>query len=87
MSIVSRSPAQCKVTNKNGVVLYEGHSRFSSDQSVVVIVTGLTRQSENLKTGNMLQAWILPRLINPLEAINTGRDAAIARCVAASIKG
>ncbi len=77
MSIVSRSPAKCKATNRNGVVLYEGHSRFSSDDPVVVIVTGLTRPSENLKTGNMLQAWILPRLINPLEAINTGRDAAV----------
>jgi hypothetical protein len=36
-----------------------------------------TMKSENGKTGNMVQVWILHREVNPVQAIKTGADAAI----------
>ena len=33
-----------------------------------------TMESENPKTGNMVQVWILPREVNPVTAVKTGED-------------
>src|SRR5213083_2227645 len=57
-------------------VVYSGLSRFD-DKPIVAIVTGLRRQSKNVKTGPMAQLWILRADINPLEAINTRQDYSI----------
>ncbi len=51
----------------NGYVLFE-------NDSIVCIVTGFTRTSENEKTGAMLQSWILVKETNPVDAIFRGLD-------------
>jgi len=57
-------------SNRNGRVLY-------SDDNVTVIVTGLSRKSENVKTGPMLQVFILQTGVSPLDGVKTGSDYAI----------
>jgi hypothetical protein len=56
--------------NKNGVILHEG-------SDVVVIATGLAADSQNTKTGGMVQVYILMRELSPIAAVNTGADIAI----------
>lgn len=50
--------------SSNGYVLYE-------DSSIVTVVT---LKSENRKTGNMAQVWILTANESPLEAVKSGGD-------------
>lgn len=57
-------------TNNNGLVLRERGD-------VVVIATGLRTKSTNSKTGAMVQVYILHRHLSPVDAVNTGADAAI----------
>lgn len=65
----------------NGYVLYR-------NSTVVVIATGIRRPSSNVKTGKMIQIWILRSDMNPLEAIKTGRDARICgKCPHRGVKG
>lgn len=64
------------VHNPNGLVIYDGPSMLTGDP-IVVIATGFTRASNNGKTGEMLQTWILPRDIAPHEAVKTGQDAPV----------
>jgi hypothetical protein len=54
----------------NGFILHE-------TDDIVVIATGFRRRSANPKTGDMIQVWILPRAVNPVEAVKTGADAAV----------
>ena len=44
---------------------------------MIVVVTGLSRMSENPKTGPMLQTWILLRDTHPAVALKTGEDESI----------
>lgn len=61
----------------NGVVLYEGKSLLS-DQRIVAIATF---KSSNEKTGDMVQVWILPADLDPLQAIQTNDNSgACGRC-------
>lgn len=41
-----------------GLVLYRGKSKING-KPIVAILTGLSRHSKNVKTGKMLQVWIL----------------------------
>lgn len=59
----------------NGVILYEGPSVLTG-APIVAIVTGLSRRSENPKTGDMLQTYILPATA-PHIAVRTGADVAV----------
>lgn len=59
-----------------GAVLYRGPSRLDG-APVVVVATGLDGSSTNSKTGPMIQTWILRADMHPVEAVNTGADAAI----------
>jgi len=56
--------------NNNGLILHE-------DQDIAVIATGLNRDSENSKTGGMVQVYILYRHESPSEAIMSGNDSVI----------
>lgn len=47
------------------------------NNEIVCIITGYNNQSENAKTGSMLQTWILVRNSHPVEAIRNGADTAI----------
>jgi hypothetical protein len=51
----------------NGFVLHEDRDR-------VVIATGFSSPSDNRKTGDMIQIWILVKSVSPTEAIRTGLD-------------
>lgn len=60
----------------NGRILWQGRSLLTQDQ-IVVIVTGYKTPTQNRKTGNMLQMWILPVDENPAEAVKTGLDSSV----------
>lgn len=49
----------------NGYILHEDTER-------VIIATGFTSKSKNIKTGSMVQIWILVKSENPLDAIKSG---------------
>jgi hypothetical protein len=51
----------------NGFVLHEDRDR-------VVIATGFSKASDNRKTGDMIQIWILVKSVSPTEAIKQGLD-------------
>lgn len=57
----------------NGVIIWKGQSSLDG-QNIVVIATGLTTKSSNMKTGDMLQTWVLLDDIKPYEAVKTGAD-------------
>ena len=56
-----------------GVILYRGPSRF--DGSPVVVVA--TFKSENGKTGDMVQTWVLRARVHPARAVRRGRDGSV----------
>ena len=60
-------------SNTKGFVLCEFNSPLDNKPLVAI----LTLDSDNRKTGNMCQVWIMLRDINPVEAIETGDDYAI----------
>jgi len=62
----------------NGAILHE------TDQ-YVVIATGLSRESKNTKTGDMVQLWILTKAENPVAAVKSGNDAIV--CGACPLRG
>lgn len=67
---VKRTAKRAKRANRpavTGFVLFEGSEH-------VVIAT---LRSSNIKTGNMIQIWILNRWLSPIEAIKEGKDAVI----------
>ena len=51
----------------NGFVLHE-------DQHRVTIATGFSTPSDNRKTGDMIQIWILVKSVDPVTAIKSGLD-------------
>lgn len=54
----------------NGIILYEGPSLL--DRSRIVCIATLA--TDNRKTGPMVQTWILPRDLDPLEAVRRDRN-------------
>lgn len=65
-------------TPVNGVVLYRGPSAFNG-LPIVVVATGLHARSENIKTGEMVQTYILAddAQFSPVEHVQRGSDASI----------
>ena len=59
----------------NTVEVWTGASRIEGSP-LVVLATGL-RGSHNLKTGDMVQSYILRGDMDPLQALRTGNDAAM----------
>jgi hypothetical protein len=51
----------------NGFVLHEDSAR-------VIIATGFSKASDNRKTGDMIQVWILVKAVDPVQAIKEGLD-------------
>jgi|GEM_PF-291099 len=60
----------------NGIVLWEGPSRFDG-APIVVILTAIYDTSDNEKTGDMIQSWIMRSDVAPHIALNTGADASV----------
>ena len=62
-----------KQPNPLGFVLFEGPSQL--DGLPVVVIA--TLKTSNVKTGNMVQTWILRQDLNPVEASKIGADASV----------
>tara|TARA_R110000824_G_scaffold30179_1_gene99533 strand:+ start:2210 stop:3070 length:861 start_codon:yes stop_codon:yes gene_type:complete len=58
----------------NGVILYEGPST-GNGALIVVIATATDRPTENVKTSDMVQVWIVLQAMSPQEAWHQGLDA------------
>lgn len=50
------------------MIVYQGPSRLDRTREIVGIVTGFSRPSQNAKTGDLLQLWILPSDQHPAQA-------------------
>jgi hypothetical protein len=73
-----------EILSTNGFTLFKGPSRINGKNIVAI----LTLQSENIKTGNMAQLWILTEELNPLAALKSGKDEAICGdCIFRQSKG
>jgi len=55
------------------VILWEGESLLDG-KPIVVLATNLNCKSKNVKTGNMVQTWIMRADIDPITAAKEGED-------------
>ena len=62
---------------KNSVVIYKGPSLAMPDTEIAVVLTGINGKSDNSKTGNMAQMWIITTTSKPSMACTDGSDRAI----------
>lgn len=62
-------------TKHNGIILWAGASLLDG-APIIVVATGLAK-SRNVKTGNMLQTWIIRADMHPVDAVKSGADASI----------
>jgi hypothetical protein len=60
----------------NSIIVYEGPSIIDG-KPIVVILTGLADSSENSKTGNLVQSFIIRADVAPTDALKTGDDASV----------
>lgn len=67
-----------------GVILYEGPSLLDG-APIVAVATGIARPSSNIKTGKMVQVWILRADVDPVRAVRLGLDESI--CGACPMRG
>jgi len=58
------------------MIIYSGPSELDGEP-IVAIITGIKSKSNNSKTGDMPQIWILRSDIHPTEALRTGQDSSI----------
>jgi hypothetical protein len=59
-----------------GIILWQGKSLIDNER-IAVIATGIGRESENRKTGDMIQTYIIRRDIHPMLARRMGEDKSI----------
>jgi hypothetical protein len=59
------------------MIIYQGKSLLDSKTDIVCIATGAENNSNNIKTGGMLQTWILNANVDPVSANRTGADISI----------
>lgn len=62
--------------NTNSLIVYEGPSSIDG-APIVVVLTGLDQSSENSKTGDLVQSFIIRADVAPTDALNTGDDASV----------
>lgn len=65
---------ELKQFKASGVILYDGVSQLDLKSEIIAIAT---LKSENIKTGDMIQTWIVNKNINPVEAIKINEDESI----------
>lgn len=63
------------MANKNGIIVYEGNSLFDG-KPIVVVITGFNK-TNNPKTGNMLQSFIVRSDMSAHKANSCGADFSI----------
>ncbi len=59
-----------------GIILWQGKSLLDGER-IAVIATGIFGKSENVKTGDMIQTFIIRRDIHPMLARRLGKDYSI----------
>jgi len=59
-----------------GVILYEGASAIDG-APIVAIANRITNASNNIKTGAMVQTFIIRSDMSPMEALRNGSDVSI----------
>ena len=64
------------MTTPNSIIVYEGPSVIDG-KPIVVVLTGLADSSENSKTGNLVQSFIIRSDVEPHTALKTGDDASV----------
>jgi hypothetical protein len=64
------------IDTPKGLVLYEGPSLLDK-KPIVVIATGLQSGSGNVKTGKMIQTWILLKNMTPTDGVSKSKDYSI----------
>lgn len=64
------------MSNTNSLIVYEGPSVIDG-KPIVVILTGLDQSSDNAKTGNLVQSFIIRADVEPHTALKTGDDASV----------
>lgn len=62
--------------NPSTVIAWEGSSQINGEP-VVLLLTNLERPSANTKTGNMVQAVVLPQSQKPTDAVKNGSDESV----------
>ena len=62
--------------NPNGVILFEGKSKIDGTP-IAVIMTGIAKNSNNVKTGHMLQTYVVQQNISPIESYMKGKSHAV----------
>ena len=77
ISIPRRSRAKRAEPEVKGAVLYRGASPFVPEDSDNRYAVILTFQSDNRKTGDMAQVWIIAESTSPLEARKLGLNAIV----------
>jgi len=60
------------MSNKNGAIVWKDTAK-----NISFVLTGLERASSNVKTGGMIQSYVMRNDMNPNEAIKTGKDESI----------
>jgi hypothetical protein len=62
----------------SGLIIYDGPSLLDG-KPIVCIATGIfqSKTSNNVKTGDMIQTWIIRKDIHPHEAVQKGEDKSI----------
>ena len=59
-----------------GIILWQGKSLLDGER-IAVVATGIFGKSENVKTGDMIQTYIIRRDIHPMLARRLGEDKSI----------
>jgi hypothetical protein len=60
----------------NSAIIWQGKSPLDN-APIMAVVTGLSGNSANSKTGGMIQLWVLREDLHPTEALRTGEDYSI----------
>lgn len=78
MESPSQDRSQVSGPKPSGVILYQGNSQLDPDANITVIAVGLARRSNNIKTGGLIQTYILTdNGLDPVAAAQTGTDYAV----------
>ena len=62
--------------NRNGAVFYRGPSMIDG-APIIGVATGFRVESDNGKTGDMIQTWIMPESVEPPTAARNGADRSV----------
>ena len=65
---------------KNSIVLYKGISLLDNETPIMVVMSGYNKDSENDKTGPLVQLYILPIDILPRDAYTSGSKSVCGDC-------